>query len=74
MGDAGTMLSLVGYVILFVCVLWLCVWLSLCGNLPTGSLSSGSESVGGGDICESAVAMKQCEPIPASVCYLRVQH
>lgn len=48
--------------ILFVCVLWLCVWLSLCVICP-GSLSSGSESVGDDDICESAVAVKQCEPI-----------
>lgn len=56
-----------------LCALALCVAESVC-DLPTGSLSSGSESVGDDDICESAVAVKQCEPIPASVCYLRVQH
>lgn len=59
-GDAGTVYNVVGCVELYlsVCSGSVCGCESVC-DLPIGSLSSGHESVGDDDICESAVAVKQ---------------
>ena len=72
-GDAGPVYDVVGSVesYLSVCSGSVCGCESVC-DLPVGSLWCGCESVGD-DVCESVVAVKQCEPILASVCDLCVR-